>query len=171
MSKKKDEKKGTTYIGVIVPNAGSPYEVEVVADSNGTITHKERTWHVSPNSVWNSGKVKRIILPEAVAESFHGGLLAGKFYMTCAMFFYYVKMNLLEQLFNLQNRTPWFKKGSTWIMAGAIISIALVLVWLVISANGSLSHIVDALNRLPQAPDGSATGTGGHNNIAPGGTT
>lgn len=164
----KSEKKGTSYVGVIVPTSASPYEVEVVADENGTITHKGKTWHISPNSVWSNGKVKRVILPEGVAESFHGGLLAGKFYMTCSLFFYYVKMNLLEQLFRLQNRTPWFKKGSTWVIAGCLIAIALCLVWLIIAANGNLQKIADAIASLANPQDPSAGPANGHNNIAPG---
>lgn len=167
MSKDKKAEKAKRYLATIIPISGPPFEIEVKEDSDGTITHDNKSWHVAAESVWTSGKQRRIILPEGAAESMHGGLLNGKFYMTAKLFFYYIKMKLLEQLFNLQNRKPWYKSGSTWIIAIAIGIVALVGAWLVIEMNGSLDGIRDAIynNFGPGTTDSGSTN--GHNNIAP----
>lgn len=167
MSKKKEAKKAKMYLATIIPESGSPFEAEVQADDDGTITHGEMTWHISSNSVWTSGKQRRIILPEGSAESFHGGMLSGKYYMKASLFFYYIKMKLLEQLFNLQNRKPWYKTGSTWLIAGAIGLLCLVIVWLVITLDGGLKHIVETIAAsLQDSAQNSGEGTG-HNPISP----
>lgn len=165
MSKNKKAEKAKQYLATIIPVSGSPFEVEVKEDSDGTITYNEKTWKVASNSVYSSKKQRRIILPEECAESMHGGLLEGKFYMTAALFFYYIKMKLLEQLFNLQNRKPWYKSGSTWAIVIAIGCVALAIAWLVIDTNGSLERIADTIGGL--GPETGQAGDGQHNDIAP----
>ncbi len=166
MGKDKQAKKAKQYLATVIPESGPPYEKEVVEDDDGTITHDGKSWHVSSNSVWVSGKQRRIILPEGAAESMHGGLLNGHSYMSAKLFFYYIKMKLLEQLFNLQNRKPWYKNGGTWIIACAIGILCLIGAWLVIEVNGSLDGIRDALNAWLHSQDTSSTPTG-HEQIAP----
>ena len=166
----KKEEKAQTCLAIFVPTSGAPYDVEVKVEPKGTVTWNEKTWHVSPGSIWTSGKTRRVILPEGAAESFHGGLLHGKFYMTCSLFFYYMKMTILEELFRLQNRKPWFKQGSTWVIAGAIGLLALVLVWLVVDVNGGLNRIAQAIQRTLEESASNGAGSGGHNDIAPNGT-
>lgn len=166
MSKTEKAEKAKQYLAILVPESGAPYEVEVKEDTDGTITHEGKTWHVSKESVWTSGKQRRIILPEGSAETLHGGVLSGNSYMAPKLFFYYIKMKLLEQLFNLQNRKPWYKSGQTWIIAIAIGCVALVGAWLVIEINGSLDGIRDAIYNMMNDSGSNVDGTG-HNDIAP----
>lgn len=165
----KKAEKAKQYLATIIPESGSPFEVEVKEDTDGTITHDGKSWHVSNASVWTSGKQRRIILPEGAAESMHGGLLSGKNYMTAKLFFYYIKMKLLEQLFNLQNRKPWYKSGQTWIIAIAIGLLALIGVWLIIELDTSLDGIRDAMNQWFQAQDAPGSNPEDHKDIAPNG--
>jgi hypothetical protein len=178
----KKDKKARRAIGTIMPVASAPYEVEVEISESGTVEHEGMAWVVVPNSIWTDEKKRRrVILPEALAESLNGqntqainekeseerkkiverkfgvtitgSMMTGRTYFNARMFFLYVKMNLLEQLFKLQNRKPWFKESSTWIQAIAIGVVALILVWMTITNGHGFDNLQNAITHW--------TGTGG----------
>jgi hypothetical protein len=163
-----NEKKATTYLAVMIPSSGDPYELEVRSDEAGKITHEGRTWVITPGSTWKSKSQRRIILPESAAESLTGRLLEGKTYLNCRMFFLFVKMALLEQFMKLQNQKPWFKQSSTWIIASGLFLICLILAWLVVSTNNGFESLNGVIDGLREALGNQASGNNqGHNDIAP----
>lgn len=164
MGRRKEEKKATEFLATYFPLAGSPVDILVKADENGVIEWEGKSWVCAPNSAWISGGKRRIILPEGLAQSVNGGYFANRAYMTCRLFFLFMKINVLEAMFQLQNRKPWYKTGQTWIIAGALALIAMILVWMVVSNGKELSAIGEALRQLLTD---NQTGNGGHNDIAP----
>lgn len=178
--------------------AGAPYEIEVQIDENDTVEHEGMCWVIAPNSVWSDGKFRRVILPEALAESLNGtnaqplneaqatenktqiqkkygislvgSMTVGKTYLNSRTFFLFMKMALLEQLFRLQSKKPWFKESSTWIIAGALAVVALILIWMTVGIGNGFDHIQQGLQGIHVAaptPTGTAQAAG-HQPIAPG---
>lgn len=141
-------KKGKKYRGVIYPRSGSPFEVDVESDEKGMVHHDGKTWEIVPGSVFTSNSVKRVILPEALPHSLNSAVLEGKTPMTARQFFLFMKMNLLEQLFKLQSKTPWFKQSSTWIIAGSIMGLILAVWWVGSSIGGGLDELRNTLEGL-----------------------
>lgn len=188
-------KKARNAIGILMPMAGAPYEIEVQIDENDTVEYEGMCWAIAPNSVWNDGKYRRVILPEALAESLNGAnsqalnqtqadenkklierkygislvgsMVVGKTYLNARTFFLFMKMALLEQLFRLQSKKPWFKESSTWIIAGCLAIVALILVWMTVGIGNGFDHIQNALNHVQVPSTTPNPVAGGHNNIAP----
>lgn len=109
------------------------------------------------------------LAPWRYGTSVSGSMLRGKISFGAAMFFLYIKMNIVEQLFRLQSRRPWYKDSGSWMTMIAVACVALVLIWFTVSNSNSIDHlagVVEGLHLENTQPPGA---TAGHQPIAPGG--
>ena len=163
------DRKPRVAIATIYPISGDPYEREVKLNENDRIVHEGKEWVVVPGSVWRDAKGKRRVgLPENMPVTLsHQGLL-NKTPLTARNYFLHMHANVLEQMFRLQNTKPWFKETSTWIIAGCLLAVGLVLCWMVIETSSGFDSLGDVLANLQLPAPPSPQPTSGVQPIAPG---
>ncbi len=151
------------------PLSGEPSEFDSVITDNGMIEFEGMEWNVVSGSVWSDGKRRRTICPEGLPTTVSATQLSAPCPMTARTFFFFMKNNMLEQLFRLQNQKPWFKQGSTWIIAGALLLVSLILVWNVVSMGNGLESVSDTLKGIHLPPVSPSPTPSSGTTVTPGG--